>query len=542
MIKKYNSYIFEKYQSSLMLLLEGTLYSTTDFTKRLKSLANTGGKVGDIADMIIDLMNNRSNIDDKFIRQNFFDVTDKEDSISFLPNNRIDKDWDQHNSPELPYVKSGRNEIRIGRIIKYFNLLYNWSNKDNIAVSDKDIEEFVNFYKSTKVDNDKVFKLIDGEDIKKYYNKSQYASTSGQLGNSCMANSDSKYFNLYAVNPNIKMLIYVDSGDKIHGRALVWTLDKSPCDSKVFMDRIYTTMDSDIIKFKSYANTNNWFYKKMNSYSQEEAVIFTYKGNDVLGEIEVNLLENRYNHFPFLDTLMFFNYNFTLAANISFKDCLLAGSSSGSLPISCDNCNGAVEIYCDYCTGNTEVNCLQCNGSGKDTKRCRNCDIKLTEYELQLLKQHGLTTGSLSPRRISDLETGDICVGLLGDEHGINKFYVYKSENEVFAIQKYADGSKAPNKGEWVEHGHFSWVLASRDDCRKLHIYQEGTDELTINNCHECGNKEIDCEICNGDGKYNCKLCSNNKFALCEVCAGGHRKLGESGIPTKYNKLKDKYS
>jgi hypothetical protein len=486
MIRDYKKYMLNKYQSNLMILLEGAVYSTEDFLNRIDYLGTVNGKVGEIATAIYFLIKDNKEIDDKDLKQNFFDITDKEDAITFIQNNKL-KDWDKEEDPNLPYTIKGRTEIRIGRIIKYLIDLHNQINNDKLQILDKDIEQFVNSYKASNISEDIVFRLVSGDDIKKYYRYENYSSSTGQLGNSCMASSPSNFFNLYSENPNVQMLIYVDRDDKIHGRALVWNVDKSPCNSKVFMDRIYCVKDSDMIKFKKYADDNNWFYKKHNAYGVDAAVEFIYKGSDVYGEVIVKLEPNQYMNFPFLDTLMFTSQDHDVLSNIPFEDCLWSSSSSGYLPEPCDTCGGEVYIHEN--------------------------DAELTPDDLEILKtKYNLTTGTLSPvENLMELETGDICVGELGN-YGLCVFYIYK-DGHPYAIQNIANGSEASNKYEWLKHGRYSWILAGRWDYSKVHYYHKGKNKLKL-------------------PEYNEK-----EMELCDNCGIGHIMLKEKGVSTEYNKI-----
>jgi hypothetical protein len=544
MLKRYNTYIREKYQYDLILLLEGVIYSTDGFLSKLKSI-NNSGIVGDIAEFIFDMIDGNEYFDDKLIKQNFFNTTDKEDMVSFLPNSKIGDSWDSDEEPELPYTMKGRGEVKIGKIIRY---LIDMHNKEggSFDVKDKDIEAFVNAYKASKVDSDKVFKLVSGEDIIKYYNKDNYAEMSGQLGNSCMAGKPESYFDIYSENPNINMLIYVDNNDKIHGRAIVWKVDKSPCGSNIFMDRVYTIRDSDAIKFKKYAEKNDWFYKRRNSYGIDEAVGFIYKGEDIFGEVVVKLKKTEVENFPFMDTLMFFKKDNSKASNITFKGSLWAQDPHGGLPDECNDCNGEVYIECYSCKGDKNVKCDSCDGDGKIFTKCVKCSKSFNKSEIEhIVKKYEISTGSLKPVDDYDvLETGDVCFVYLGD-HGLSKSIIYKTGRNIYAIQGNADGSTAPNRTEWSQYGRYSWLIKGgsyvEDDHQKLHIYKRGRTKLKPVEC-DCNGKDkaVVCVDCSGKGTYVCNDCEDEP-KICTDCSEGHIILEQKGVPTKFNGLKDKY-
>jgi len=174
---------------------------------------------------------------------------------------------------DFDFFSLSRNKIKIGRLVN--NIL----NGLNIKVTAKEIEDFVNLYKSSYDllnNKDLQFRLVEGDEISHWYNINNYeCDRRGSLASSCMAAKDSRYFDLYAQNKNCKMLILLsDNGvlkdnnyvsDKISGRALIWNgyiVDMNG-ESKgiTLMDRIYTNNDSDVQLFVEYAKKMGWYYK-----------------------------------------------------------------------------------------------------------------------------------------------------------------------------------------------------------------------------------------------------------------------------------------
>jgi len=248
MIVKYNGFKLERLKFEIFSILEGYIKSANDFLMKLKALKNQPGKVGTIADHIMSTIENERWFSDKEIKQNYFDLVDSEDMVSFIDNKKVvDKADEIGDDHDYPYAMSGRGEIKIGRVVNYICSL------TNLIITDKDREDFVNAWKASTNITTIQFKLVSGDDIAKYYSVDKYYNNNGSLGGSCMR--DENFFKIYTKNPDkVKMLIYVDSDDKIHGRALVWKVKKSPCDSKYFMDRVYTNRDSDINRFKQFAD------------------------------------------------------------------------------------------------------------------------------------------------------------------------------------------------------------------------------------------------------------------------------------------------
>lgn len=208
---------------------------------------------------------------------------------------------------------TSRNKIKIGRLVR--SIL----GVANVKFVDKDIEDFVNQYKSTyDFINDALsrFDLVDGDKIAYWYNKDNYEKESGTLGSSCMADVDPWYFDIYTENPNqVKLaILYDDNGtkpdggkytsDKIKGRALVWSA-KADGASINFMDRIYTINDSDVELFKQYAEKNGIWYK-VRQDSNNKCTITNGKEKKT-PTIIVDLNNGYFDTYPYLDTLCYVN-------------------------------------------------------------------------------------------------------------------------------------------------------------------------------------------------------------------------------------------
>lgn len=349
MITKYDRFINEKME----LIIEGLISGSGDLTLKLREISNNNEneyRIREISKKLVKLIEDRySEVSNSLIKQNYFDTTDKEDTLSFIQNNKIPEDWDEQEDSSLPYNMAGRNEMKIGRVIKYLSKFIYLSP----PITPKEIETFVNIYKATSVNNEIKFKLVSGNKIADYYKEEKYFSKYGTLGTSCMRNEGKKVFKLYTKNPDkVKLLIYVDDNDEIHGRAVVWKLDKSPCDAQYFMDRIYTNRTSDEIKFKNYAREKGWMYKKLVSYQLSTNVNFIYNGESVNGEIQVELNGN-FNKYPFVDTLCFLNDSDDLVSNIPSRGNTMLHSTDGDYE-SCSECDGDLvysydDTLCEEC-------------------------------------------------------------------------------------------------------------------------------------------------------------------------------------------------
>lgn len=239
------------------------------------------------------------------------------DVWTYFPKSKFKRIMVDHTNPSLGFTVEpwedgiGRVSIRVGRFAKKF------LSEQAIAeykITDKEIEEFVNLYKSYFVRKPENLKIVEGKEILKWYLEENYLLVDGDvrygtLWNSCMRYRDrNKYMNLYARNKNIKMLILLDDNGQLSARALLWdnVFDKEGNNYKV-MDRIYSVYDHDVNFFKDWAKENGYIYKAEQSAKTEKFFIV----NDVRTKLYLNvqLDEWRLEYYPYLDTFKFFDYH-----------------------------------------------------------------------------------------------------------------------------------------------------------------------------------------------------------------------------------------
>ena len=279
-------------------------YYSNRFRDVLLKLSNAGNV---ISQMLLDSENSNQVSDDITL----IDLTDKEDMVSFIQLNRMERfrEGEEKEIDILDYVKSvwtnhvrnsetelehrgwkeQRTEIGIGRFV---NRVFQ---KAKITPNPSDVEKFVNSYKTRikMINNvDSLFELVSGEDIKKWYLESSYQSKMGQLSKSCMRyGSCQSYFDIYTKNPEVCQLLILKGSekDKIVGRALVWKLKNG----KTYMDRQYCNDDSDMSLYKEFAKKNGWLYY----------------GDSNLQTLQVKLKPISINQFPYMDTFLCYNHN-----------------------------------------------------------------------------------------------------------------------------------------------------------------------------------------------------------------------------------------
>lgn len=193
-------------------------------------------------------------------------------------------------------------------------------------VNDHDIEvfsnEFVSLMKSSKSDESSKIEVVTGDDIIKWYNKKNYQSNIGRLGNSCMSGETYDIFlSMYASCPDrINLLILKNKENKLVGRALLWKLD----DGNMFMDRIYTANDSDDNIFINYAIANDYIYRNIPIRATY------YRNGKEIPEPEMyfTLTQSEYENYPYVDTLKYMKDN--VLSNIKNTPCYLLNDVNGT--------------------------------------------------------------------------------------------------------------------------------------------------------------------------------------------------------------------
>jgi hypothetical protein len=204
---------------------------------------------------------------------------------------------------------TSRNPMNVGRLAR--SIL----NSAKISFSERELEEFVNQYKASydfTKDRLRQFDIVSGKDIAYWYNGDKYQSGGGSLNNSCMSGVNSEFFNIYCYNKQASLIIlYDDNGNineseyksnKIKGRALLWECEIDGNPAK-FMDRVYTTLESDVILFKQFAEKNGWWYKKNQNMDPEEEI--TDGKTSSRYTIVVYLEKSDWFSYPYLDTLCY---------------------------------------------------------------------------------------------------------------------------------------------------------------------------------------------------------------------------------------------
>lgn len=174
-----------------------------------------------------------------------------------------------------------------------------------------EIEDFTNILKSIVEKEKTSFKIVEGKDIENYYQTINYDRSGGTLNNSCMLNKPSSYFEIYTKNPDKVRLLVMEKADKVVGRAFVWKLNfcndlngiKIPVE--YFLDRIYSTKDSLVHNFHSFAIKEGWAYRTVNHYEHPERI--TFQGKNLNVNMGVVLGDFNYSKYPYMDTFKIYD-------------------------------------------------------------------------------------------------------------------------------------------------------------------------------------------------------------------------------------------
>lgn len=295
--------VFVKGEKKLMKLF---------ISSRLLNIFSKMLKTGDFqTKTVINRIIQLSKSDDELFDFTYLDIVDgnKGNEISFMPAARA---WRNMNfqSQEEANVKppddspvwkaSGRQTLAIGKLVtKLFD-----------DFTDMAIQKFGNAYQAEIAalfifDN---FRLVKGEEIRKYYHENSYAiqgQGGGGLAGSCMRHpACQSFFDIYVMNPEkCNLLVLLDNNGKLLGRALVWIGLRKPTD-KTFMDRIYVGKQTDEELFKKYAIERGWLYKYQQSARDPG---YVEDGQLVKKSIAIALTPRSYKQYPYMDTMKYYN-------------------------------------------------------------------------------------------------------------------------------------------------------------------------------------------------------------------------------------------
>lgn len=204
-------------------------------------------------------------------------------------------------------------------VVRFLNQMFPNKYELNVKREDRpqkpeDLESFRDMFVAMVESKSKMIVNVKGEEIKKYYNCSNYYKDTGTLGGSCMKDaSKSNQLNIYTENPEIVSMLILypeDIRDKIIGRAILWKLsrvDGEKVKDTYFMDRIYVASASDEYMYIDYAKAHGYYYKAVQTYGYDYDII-NPKGESKKILLEADLKPKDYdNKYPYCDTMQFYD-------------------------------------------------------------------------------------------------------------------------------------------------------------------------------------------------------------------------------------------
>jgi hypothetical protein len=185
-----------------------------------------------------------------------------------------------------------------------------------------DIESFVQAVIAKRKSSDDIeerFKLVNGQDIVKYYYSGNYDVKNpdddtpvhgSTLASSCMRyDYCADYVSFYANNKDVSLLVLMSDvdgkEDKIVGRAIVWKLSQPS--GRTFMDRIYFRYESDMAMFKQYAEKQGWLHKASQNMRAFTNVVDTRDGSSQHRDLRTLPTFKTNDYYPYMDTLKYFH-------------------------------------------------------------------------------------------------------------------------------------------------------------------------------------------------------------------------------------------
>lgn len=273
------------------LLLEKQLVLSPTIIGKLREINDK------VSDFILACFYEKLDLDTDY---SYIDFVKDDGMVSFLKNR-----WDNDNLPSENFSSNRREKMKIGRLIIAL------ASKKGVSFTNKEVEDFVNKYKSTQIDLTKKIKLVKGEEIIKWYNENSYDESGGSktsLYNSCMRFDTCKnYFDVYTKNDNVVLCILLNDENKLQARAIVWLNNtKVNGNDDSYMDRIYSINDGVEQAMKDYAKSKEWWYKPSQGNDETSISNGTYIKENPVIETYLPLTYDWEEGFkPFMDSLRY---------------------------------------------------------------------------------------------------------------------------------------------------------------------------------------------------------------------------------------------
>jgi hypothetical protein len=225
--------------------------------------------------------------------------------LTYLPAGKV-----QERTEAGRWSREGRQE---GKPAKAIRRVITREAMESGYVTDRDFERFANLVKGDAERLEGEFRVVEGYDISHWYQGWLYAERTGSLENSCMRYPYCQsYLRVYAEHPEfIKMLIKVNAGGELMGRALVWEDHDRGANC---MDRVYGA-DHMIEAFKDEALDRGWFVRKCDEDGDFDG--WEDRNGREVHDLTFTLKREDYEAMPYMDSLKFFRRNGDGTATLS---------------------------------------------------------------------------------------------------------------------------------------------------------------------------------------------------------------------------------
>jgi len=234
-------------------------------------------------------------------------------------------------------------------------------------LTEKELDIFTSAFKAATAQKDFYFVVVEGSDIKKYYNQETYTNDKyGTLSNSCMKYGHCEnLFYIYTENPEIcKMLVMFDNNNYVLGRAILWNkvINVNTGEELKIMDRIYCVEDAQNLHyFKEWADNNDYIYRKNQKWA--DCLHFISNGKELFLKLSLKLKETKYRYYPYVDTFKFLDdktgiiSNFLPENNDSIKTLISAdGRANEGRLLGYDGYQQTYEHYNSLCKLHYPIN------------------------------------------------------------------------------------------------------------------------------------------------------------------------------------------
>ena len=226
-------------------------------------------------------------------------------------------------APELEAIwTTARNPLRVGRMARAI------LTAGSVEFTDHELSQFVEQFTATfdfAANALRQFDIVSGDDIHKWYDSVRYTRGGGSLNNSCMSSASRSKLAIYCNNSNVNLVIlYDDEGEivdgkytsnKIKGRAVLWKDCNINGEVATFMDRIYTSYESDTELFKQFAEKEGFFFKTNQGYGGQSIS----NGTRTIDRpaIVCSLDESDLSSYPYMDTMCYVDIDNNKCSNDS---------------------------------------------------------------------------------------------------------------------------------------------------------------------------------------------------------------------------------